>query len=159
MLSPADIQKCRCLNLITTMKLDLPMFLCNVPPFPCYLNEFSRRFLAKAHLPFLKKTKQKCFGIIQNNQSNSEFSALFSELSEILLVESWVVLFFYFNIYIKKMWGLLWLINCYFSFIVQRTSRCITDRTMLCQIKIVLYRWHWELSPKWDYLMFRSKIS
>lgn len=83
MLSPADIQKCRCLNLITTMKLDLPMFLCNVPPFPCYLNEFSRRFLAKAHFPYFF-FKQNCFGIIQNNQSNSEFS----ELSEILLVES-----------------------------------------------------------------------
>lgn len=50
---------------------------------------------------FLIFLKQNCFGIIQNNQSNSEFSALFSELSEILLVESWVVLFFI-SIFILK---------------------------------------------------------
>lgn len=92
MLSAVDSQNCRFLNFITMMIVDLCMFLCQVPLFPCYLNYFSRIFLAKTHLPYF--FKQNCFGIIQNNQSNSEFSALFSELSEILLAESGVVLFF-----------------------------------------------------------------
>lgn len=140
------------MNLITMMTLDLPVFFYNEPSYPCNLSGIARRFLAKKHLHFFNKIvldKSKIILVIMNTVPYSLNC----------LTSYWHMAEFYFFIsistLIKKIWGLLCLKKCYFSFIVQGTSRCITDRIMLCQIKTVLYRWHRKLIPKWDFLMFR----